>query len=392
MSVVLDNQVDCILQGLISPTANVKGALKDAFGNLTRGGTPVSAFDRNGKKNWITETGEYIQGVYVDMPDHEYHAIKGMFSSSGIKKFALDPHDGEAYMDGKKELAITPQLERSFNAGHLLHGLLLEPHQKDYNVITERTAKDIAKSGGVVIADHSELQKYLADNDLPKGKSIADRVAYAKEFNANVIYYPDYLDKVSSIKGKRYLCNDDWKKVHECAKVVKESILYKRNFENQGYSELTIIVFDSKHQVWIKARLDRVTSKRNPQSHELENFLLDVKTIHSLTDSQINRDLEDKLYSIQGAFYHYAAKLISLKLVEDQFALLFIEWDEYQRYQLVELADSAWKESVSYMHEIYEDMVKWMKNRKPKPSLNESGIMVANPKFYKLQRRVRSET
>ncbi|AIW22473.1 hypothetical protein F0267_02180 [Vibrio coralliilyticus] len=392
MSVVLDNQVDCILQGLISPTANVKGALKDAFGNLTRGGTPVSAFDRNGKKNWITETGEYIQGVYVDMPDHEYHAIKGMFSSSGIKKFALDPHDGEAYMDGKKELAITPQLERSFNAGHLLHGLLLEPHQKDYNVITERTAKDIAKSGGVVIADHSELQKYLADNDLPKGKSIADRVAYAKEFNANVIYYPDYLDKVSSIKGKRYLCNDDWKKVHECAKVVKESILYKRNFENQGYSELTIIVFDSKHQVWIKARLDRVTSKRNPQSHELENFLLDVKTIHSLTDSQINRDLEDKLYSIQGAFYHYAAKLISFKLVEDQFALLFIEWDEYQRYQLVELADSAWKESVSYMHEIYEDMVKWMKNRKPKPSLNESGIMVANPKFYKLQRRVRSET
>ena len=248
MSVVLDNQVDCILQGLISPTANVKGALKDAFGNLTRGGTPVSAFDRNGKKNWITETGEYIQGVYVDMPDHEYHAIKGMFSSSGIKKFALDPHDGEAYMDGKKELAITPQLERSFNAGHLLHGLLLEPHQKDYNVITERTAKDIANSGGVVIADHSELQKYLADNDLPKGKSIADRVAYAKEFNANVIYYPDYLDKVSSIKGKRYLCNDDWKKVHECAKVVKESILYKRNFENQGYSELTIIVFDSKHQ------------------------------------------------------------------------------------------------------------------------------------------------
>lgn len=135
-----------------------------------------------------------------------------------------------------------------------------------------------------------------------------------------------------------------------------------------------------------------MTSKRNPQSHELENFLLDVKTIHSLTDSQINRDLEDKLYSIQGAFYHYAAKLISFKLVEDQFALLFIEWDEYQRYQLVELADTAWKESVTYMHEIYEDMVKWMKNRKPKPSLNESGIMIANPKFYKLQRRVRSET
>ena len=268
----------------------------------------------------------------------------------------------------------------------------LEPHLKDYNVITERTVQDIAKSGGVVIAGHTELQKYLADNDLPKGKSIADRVAYAKEFNANVIYYPDYLDKVLSMSGKRYLCNEDWCKVHECASVVKESLLYKRNFHSQGFSELTIIVFDSSNQVWIKASLDRVTSKRNPQSQELENFLLDVKTIHLLTDSQINRDLEDKLYSIQGAFYHYAAELINFNLVKDQFALLFIEWGEYQRYQLVELTDSAWKESVIYMREFCEDMVKWMKNRKPEPSLNESGIMVVNPKFYKLQRRVQSET
>lgn len=116
MSAVLDSQVESILEGLNTP--NVKGAFKDAFGNLTRGGSPVSAYDRNGKKNWISDTGEYIQGVYVGMPEAEYHLIKGMYSSSAIKKFALDPHDGEAYMIGLKELTITPQLERFFNAGH----------------------------------------------------------------------------------------------------------------------------------------------------------------------------------------------------------------------------------------------------------------------------------
>lgn len=395
MSTTLDNQVECILQGLFSPDVHKpdeKAVIKDSLGKLTRGGCPTSAYDDKGNKKWITSAGEYIQGVYVGMPDDEYHQIKGMYSSSAIKRFALDPHEGEAYFNGKKKFEVTPQLKRSLNAGHLLHGLLLEPNLSDYNVVTERTVEQITQSGGVVIVGHKELKSYIKDHDLPRGKSIADRLDYAKKFNPNIIYYPEYLEKVSSVSGKRYLCRNDFNRVNECADHIKNTYLYKRNFENQGYNELTIIVFDPKHQVWIKARLDRVTSKRNPQNNEMENFLLDIKSIHTLTESQINRDLEDKLYSIQGAFYHYAAKLIGFKLVQDQFALLFIEWDNYIRYQLVELSDTAWKDSVKYMHEIYEDMVHWMKSKDPKKSLNESGIVIVNPKFYKLKRRVRVET
>jgi len=388
MTALLDNQS-------FEATTQKISVSRDSTGKLTRWSNPCFAYSADGQPAWVSKEGEPIQGVYVDLPDLEYHQLSNMISSSALKLFASDPHEGECrYRGTPDESSISPQLKRAWNCGHLLHGLLLEPERMDYGVISESSALELRQKGAVVIEDHDSLKKYLSDNYLDRGKSIAERIDIARCFNRNVVYYPNYVSKVSEQekRGKRYICSEDRHRVETCASLVKNTDIYKYNFENSGYSELTIIVFDPSSNMWIKARLDRVSVKRDRRTQKLERFLLDVKTIHTLSPDQIYKDIEQKLYSIQGAFYHYAAQLIGFELVQDEFALLFIEWDRHIRYQLVELSDKGWADSVSYMHEVYEDMVIWLNSQNNKACLNATGIMIVNPTFFKLKKRVRVET
>lgn len=350
-------------------------------GKLTHGKEPINAFDLDGKKNWISANGELITGVFLDMPAAEYHKIKAV-SSSLIKRMAFDPQGAEKYWRGEEEHEMTPQRRRAYNSGHLLHGLILEP-DIDHGVVAPLSLELLAKkTGNVVIENHDNLKKYLNDNGLPKGKNIADRVAIAVE-HSSIIFYPYYLDdfKQRENRGERTLSLEDFNRVTEAVDTFKTSTAFKLDYENGGYSELTVIAYDTERECYVKARIDRITD---------DGLMRDLKTIHTLSEDDIRRDLETRLYMVQGAFYHYVCNLIGFDFVKpNEFGLTFIEWDQTIRFQTVEVDRGSWDSSVGFMLEIFDDLMVWLGTDIKKNSLNKSQSLVLNLSYYKLKRRPR---
>lgn len=349
----------------------------------TFGSKPVKAI-QNGQKQWLAPTGELIQGVYLDMPADDYHRIKAV-SSSLVKKFAFDPHKAERYWTGKDEFKITPQLKRSFNAGHMFHGLVLEPHV-DHGVIAPVDFETLEKStNSTVLLDHAALKKHIEVHGLRKGKTIAERVEIAKDHKSDLIYYPQYLDdfKRRDEQGERVLDLKDYMKVEDAVKVFKGTNLYKVDYEKGGYSELTIIAFDTERDCYVKARIDRITS---------DNLMRDLKTIHSMTEANMRNELETRLYFIQGAFYHYCCDLIGFDVVADSFSVTFVEWDDEIRFQNVSVTERTWSASKTYMLEIFDDLVLWLGDKVKKTSLNHSQSLTMQLGYYKLSRRPRVES
>lgn len=352
-------------------------------GQFTYGSEPLDCGEFSGEKPWIeTLSGMLIEGVYVNMPEADYHKIEAV-SSSFLKTFALNPHEAEAKFKGESTSEITPQLKRSFDGGKLAHAMLLEPHKIESDFVQIPLPEDLRDSGKIVLETHDALKEYLAQNNLTKGTTIAQRVSIATEFNEHVVYYPSFQSQFNDEeKGKAIIDIEDWKRIEEVTEKIKQSPLGRSSLDlSEGYCELTLVAYDPVEELWVKARLDRVTGR---------NMLLDVKTIHTLSAPQIMRDLEDRLYSIQGSFYHYVAELVGFEMESDCFALLFLEWLNHPRFQLVELSDESWLQSRRYMLEIYADAAHWLKQSKlVKNGLNYSTTLVVAPRFYNLQKRVR---
>lgn len=350
-------------------------------GVRTWGTLPIEAY-QNGKPAWLDDKGELIQGIFVNMPDSEYHAIKGCLSSSCLKKFAFDPQKGYDYFLGKKETKEqSPQLKRSMTAGHLIHGHVLEPWLSNYGVKTTQEIEELEKAGFKVLENHDALKKVMQDHDLKGGnKKISEKLHLVQqEVDKSYIYYPDYIESVKDNAGSRFLERSDFEQAKKAAALFVNSSLFARNYKRGGYNELTIIAFDDKTGMWLKARIDRVDDKYR---------MLDLKTIHTLSEAQVRRDIDDKLYAIQGAFYKRVAELASFEL-RDMFALTFIEWDECVRYANAYITDRSWERTKIFEQEIYEDFVDWHRTTENKDSLNYSGEMMMDLSFYKLSRRPR---
>ena len=375
----------------LSPTAKVGRTINTIInktpklthtltGTPTWGCEPIEAYQNN-KKAWLSDDGNLVQGIYVNMPDNEYHAIKKCVSSTALKAAAYDPEEGEnKYLGNQKVKEPSVILERAYAAGHLIHGKILEPWLDDYNVETTRTIAELQLFGHNVIENHTQLKEFLAKHDVKIGqKTIQLKVDLAKEVDTNILYMPHYLDSVKGNSKKRYLCREDYDKCIDVVTKFKGSHLYTHNYKHRGYSELTIIAYDDANEIWVKARIDRIDHK---------NRMLDIKTIHTLSQQQIQRDIDDRLYCLQGAFYHRVARLAGLVL-EDLFALTFIEWDEKQRFTRVEITDRGWQISKEFENDVYLDFIDWIRTSENKDSLNYSGVIHIEPSTYRLSRRVR---
>lgn len=342
-----------------------------------RSGEPIEAYNEN-VANWYDKDGTLIQGVYLNMPEVEYHRIPA-YSSTGIKTFADNPHKAENIANGDQTFSISPQLKKSFDTGHYLHSLLLEPNRTNSDVVILPTAEELKKAGKFVLENNEQLKAYLEAHNLENGATISERIKIAQQYRNNVIYYPFFVKELND-KSNRILTQNEADKIKLAVKDINQSETSSKLFSG-GYSELTIIAFDHDRGVWVKARLDKVTKNK---------MLIDLKTIHNLTMPQIYRDLEDKLYSIQGAFYHHVARLAEFELVPDVFGLFFVEWDEYQRSVLVEISEEGWQLSIKYMHEIFDDFVAWMNCSVKKSSITKEASINVNPRLYNLKKRVRT--
>lgn len=349
-------------------------------GVQTWGNEPIEAY-QSGKQAWVSDDGELIQGIYVNMPDKEYHSIKGCISSSCLKKFAFNPQEGYSYYNGDcKTKEMSSKLQRAMNAGHLIHGHVLEPWITDYGVNKPLTIDELNGKGYKVLADHEALKAEMEQYELKGGnRKIEDKLKLLRtEIDDSYLYYPDYLDEVKA-KSSRYLDKEDYDRAIKAAEVFSESHLYNRNYKRGGYSELTIIAYCEDTGMWLKARIDRVDDK---------NRMLDLKTIHTLSAYQMKHEIEDRLYSIQGAFYYRVARLAGFEL-QDLFAITFIEWDEYIRFVNAIITERSWEKSKVYEEEIFYDFVDWHRTAEQKNSLNYSGEVMLDLSFFKLSQRRR---
>ncbi|AZL83429.1 hypothetical protein EIJ81_00755 (plasmid) [Aliivibrio salmonicida] len=349
----------------------------------TWGSTVIDAYNSLGEKNFIDQNGQPIAGVYRNMSNADYHAIEAI-SSSILKEFAFDPSAAKETLLRKKNRLgnkeFSPVTMRAMAVGSLVHTLVLEPHKlrDEYEIEPSR----LDYSSMTILEGNEELKGYIENNTLKKGASIKERKKIILQFNPFVIFWDDLI---SSMKRrvdkfqKTYITLDDYEKAQLLAKKILSSELGKQLFSNSE-NELSIIAYDYNCFEFVKCRYDAITKKK---------MAVDIKTIHTLSSKQIGRDMEERLYQIQGAFYQYVSHLIDFDIVFDEFAYLFCEWDNHQRFILIELDDVTWSESKTFMNEIYMDFLYWKNNLCFDDSLNKSQTAVIKLSNYSLRKRVR---
>ncbi len=110
---------------------------------------------------------ERPMGLWLDMPEAEYHAVKA-FSYSFSKEFGRSPAHGQAYL--KKEWEVDPDREK-FKAVHLL---CLEPKMQERIEVKDGVWRDKLK------AEVQELQRsgkiVLKQKDFDAAKLISESV------------------------------------------------------------------------------------------------------------------------------------------------------------------------------------------------------------------------
>ncbi|MUJ20344.1 PD-(D/E)XK nuclease-like domain-containing protein [Aliivibrio fischeri] len=347
------------------------------------GSKVIDAYDLFGNKNFLDSNGQPIAGVYRNMSNSDYHAIEAI-SSSILKEFAFDPSAAKDILKNKsKNLAgktFSAATERSIAVGSLVHTLVLEPHKLNEEYEIEPNRLNYASM--TILENNDDLKEYIENNGLKKGITIKERKQIILQFNPCVIFWDDLIAAMKrrvETLNKKYITLEDYEKALILSKKILSSELGKQLFDNSE-NELSIIAYDYNSFEFVKCRYDAITKKR---------MAVDIKTIHTLSSKQIGRDMEERLYQIQGAFYQYVSELIDFDIVLDEFAYLFCEWDNYQRFILIEIDDVSWAESQTFMNEIYSDFLYWKNNLCFDDSLNESQTAVIKLSNYALRKRVR---
>ena len=190
-------------------------------------------------------------GVFLDMPEEKYFAVKA-FSYSYSKEFAKSPAHGQAYL--KKEHRIDPDRE-FFKAVHLL---TMEDRKED-----------------IVIQDGTWTAKIKAEVIAPL-----------------------------KAKGKLVLKQDDYDSALEVAASLKANTKVKALLDI-CHPEVSIFWTDHITGVYCKARLDMVGEFNG------EMVLADIKSFGDLHNERLMTwQVMDKFYHHQMAFYSMAINAI----------------------------------------------------------------------------------
>lgn len=216
------------------------------------------------KSLYVAETRP--MGVFLDMPEAEYHAVKA-FSYSGAKEFFKSPAHFQAYQ--RKEWEVDPDREK-FKAVHLL---CLEEHRRENLVVRDGVWRDKLK------AEVQELQK--AGKLVLKQKDLDD---------ANVI-----AEKI---------------KAHALAGAILSS--------SNTYTEVSLFWIDERTGVYCKARIDSLTV-------DDELTLGDLKNFGSLANDHVLwKQITDSKYHWQMAHYDDGLFAVFKQRAKDKF-WIFVE-------------------------------------------------------------------
>ncbi len=248
---------------------------------------------------------EYEDGIYLNMPETDYHKIMRL-SASGIKNLLISPLDFYENFFNPEEKDVTDAML----LGKATHKLVLEGEDE----FTKLYASELDKSQFPGYLDKGdELKAALKARSLKASGTKADMAERLRMDDPSIKLMDDierqHLDYVS---GRQVLSV----KAFEDARATKAAIDAQGLSDafKDGFAEVTILWTDT-NGIKCKARLDYLQAKA----------IVDLKTIaNSLGkdfDTCICHAIANYRYLIQAVFYNDAVEAIrknNLNIIDDE--------------------------------------------------------------------------
>lgn len=230
------------------------------------------------------QTPQYEDGVYFDLPEHDYHRIAAL-SSTGIKNLLISPVDfwARSWMNPRYSHEETDAQE----AGSAYHRRVLEGSEVFY----QHYAPTFGTNGLPETADQLRLALKRSGHDQSGKKQ--DLIARCERFGIptfdvqSVEYYAEH-------EGKIFLPLDLVESIEISAAMIEKSPYMSRFFKG-GYPEITILW--THDGVRFKARLDYLKARA----------VIDLKTFENRgmksVDKCVYTTMASYKYHIQAVFY-----------------------------------------------------------------------------------------
>lgn len=310
----------------------------------------VRAYDDNGEPNFFDNNGEFIEGIYLDMPNDVYHSLPAL-SSSKLKDFVKSPALYYRNYISDIERKRTTATKNTFDAGTHGHTLVLEPQGYYSRFFRDLIPSDMPEA----IHTTKEIDRYIAELDLKKSGSKSekafrlaekleeigsDKVVFEVERHKHLHSHgkpkPDKWEgeDVTSYGGMIPVDGMIWDDAHR----VKDTTRNHREADNYfqyGLPEVAMIARCPITELMLKVKFDWL---------RFDDMAVDLKTTLSTKPEKFLRQVQDLHYDVQQEFYKYVASLLNIKVEEFIFvATEYVTMDACQPFML-----SKKREKIAY--------------------------------------------
>jgi hypothetical protein len=349
------------------------------------------AYGANGKANFLTDSGDIVEGIYTDMPNAVYHSLDA-HSSTGIKTFAKGRHHYfRQYLSDICRLR-SKQQKHTFDAGTYGHMLVLEPHNFHGNYMKNPTPDDFPDLP--LIDTIPQLKEALASRNLPVSGA---RMAFVERLYerdptlpifeklrenaickfldaryANYLRTDTELNEMAAFYGIDTSLGRDmkielileispsqpiWENLIE--QHVIDHIVWDDAFRvekstrahpkadwliSDGYPELSMIARCPKTGLLLKVRFDWL---RN------DAIAVDLKTTLTTNPTKFGYQIRDLRYDLQQVFYTYVANLAGVPV--KHFCFVATEYKDADNCETFELSERKVTDSTDELFTLLDD-------------------------------------
>lgn len=288
----------------------------------------------SGANGVFLNDGELVGGIYSDIPFSVYKQIKALNHSRLKSSFTSMAH----FNYEQNNPADVEIYNRQLTGGSLTHALALTPKEVNNHFFLFPSPEDYPNA----LHTLSDLQGYLVKHLQTCPSTKSGCVDLVREIDPDA-YIFDYIvekslragwgdkafnhamglasNRISSVISKhsepsvRRMANkmgvtkSDWDLCLRCANSVITHPRVARYLKN-GKAELTLIAYDSNHEMWLKCRLDWLYDSSVP---------LDLKTTSGTGTYDFKKACLRYNYDTQEAFYLHVAALLGIELAPMEF-------------------------------------------------------------------------
>lgn len=239
-------------------------------------------------------------GIYFDLPDHEYHAINRL-SASGICNMLVSPATfwARSWMNPTRDNGDT--LARTL--GRAYHTARLEPELFEHQFVRDLVKEDMPEGTLMTDAEIKAALKDLGEPQTKAGETVLDRARRLEEISLNVIWHIERAEFEEELDGRTPLAPryydqliEDIAQIHAVPEVMR--------LLTGGAAEVSILWTCPKTGIEMKGRIDYL----HPRG------FTDFKTFDNARGKPVDQAIRDAFqwnrYYIQAALYWSAVEMI----------------------------------------------------------------------------------